>query len=46
MDVKQPISEPHGANRQQQAIVKTPAKRSAYHIPSVIVVFAVLVSKV
>jgi hypothetical protein len=31
---KRPSSEPHGATR-QQAIAKTPAKRSAYQIPSV-----------
>jgi hypothetical protein len=42
---KHPSSEHHGATR-QQAIVKTTAKWSAYHIPSVIVVFVVLVSKV
>jgi hypothetical protein len=35
-------NEPHGATR-QQAIAKTPNKRSAYRIPSVIVVFVVLV---
>jgi hypothetical protein len=37
---KQPSSEPHGATR-QQAIANTPA----YQIPSVIVVFVVLVCK-
>jgi uncharacterized membrane protein len=42
---KWPNSKPHGANR-QQAIVKTPAKWSTYQIPSVIVVFVVLVFKV
>jgi hypothetical protein len=42
---KQPSSEPHGATR-QYAIAKTPAKWSAYKIPSVIVVFVVLVCKV
>jgi hypothetical protein len=35
---KRPSSEPYGAPR-QQAIAETPAKWSAYHIPSVIVVF-------
>jgi hypothetical protein len=35
-------SKPHGATR-QQAIWKTPAKWSAYQIPSVIVVFVILV---
>jgi hypothetical protein len=38
-------SKPHEAIR-QQAIEKTPAKWSAYQIPSVTVVFAVLVVKV
>jgi hypothetical protein len=42
---KQPSSEPDGA-ASQQAIAETPAKWSAYQIPSVIVVFAVLVVKV
>jgi hypothetical protein len=37
---KWPSSEPHEA-----AIAKTPAKWFAYHIPSTIVVFAVLVRK-
>jgi hypothetical protein len=32
-------------NTRQQAIVKTPAKRSAYQIPGVIVVFVILVLK-
>jgi hypothetical protein len=36
---KRSSSEPHWATRQQQAIAKTPAKLSAYQIPSVIVVF-------
>jgi hypothetical protein len=40
-----PSSEPHGAIR-QQAIAKTPAKRSAYQIPSISVVFVFLVFKV
>jgi hypothetical protein len=39
---KRPSSEPHGTTRQQE-IAKTPAKWPAYHIPSVIVVFVVLV---
>jgi hypothetical protein len=39
---KRSNSEPHGATR-QQAIAKTPAKWSAYQIPSVIVVFVILV---
>jgi hypothetical protein len=39
---KWPNGKPHGATR-QQAIVKTPAKWSAYQIPSVIVVFVILV---
>jgi hypothetical protein len=38
-------SQPHGAAR-QQATAKTPAKRSAYQILSVIVVFVILVFKV
>jgi hypothetical protein len=38
-------SKPHWATR-QQAIAKTPAKWSAYQIPSVIVVFVILVFKV
>jgi hypothetical protein len=42
---KWPNSEPHWATR-QQAIAKTPAKWSAYQIPSVIVVFVILVFKV
>jgi hypothetical protein len=42
---KRPSSEPHGATRQQWAFAKAPAKWSAYHIPSVIVVFVVLVCK-
>jgi hypothetical protein len=42
---KWPISEPHGATR-QQAIVKAPVKWFAYNIPSAIVVFAALVFKV
>jgi hypothetical protein len=37
---KQPSSEPHGATR-QQAIAKTPAKRSAYQILSLIALFVV-----
>jgi hypothetical protein len=37
---KQPTSEPHGATR-QQATAKTLAKRSAYHIQSLIVLFVV-----
>jgi hypothetical protein len=41
-----PSTEPHGATRQQQAIAKTPTKWSAYQIPSVIVVFVVLVFKI
>jgi hypothetical protein len=43
---QRPSSEPRGATRQQQAIAKTPAKWSTYHIPSVIVVVVVLVYKV
>jgi hypothetical protein len=43
---KQPISELHGTTRQQQAIAKTHAKLSAYQIPSVIVIFVLLVFKV
>jgi hypothetical protein len=43
--LKRPSSERHGATR-QQANAKTPAKWSAYQIPSVIVVFVVLVCKV
>jgi hypothetical protein len=39
---KQPNSEPHGATR-QQAVAKTLAKWTAYQIPSVTVVFVVLV---
>jgi hypothetical protein len=39
-----PSSEPHGAIR-QQAIAETPAKWSAYQIPSVTIVFVVLVCK-
>jgi hypothetical protein len=35
---KRSSSEPHGSAR-QQAIAETPAKWSAHHIPSVIVVF-------
>jgi hypothetical protein len=42
---KRPSSEPLEATR-QQAIAKTNAKWSAYQIPSVIVVFVVLVCKV
>jgi hypothetical protein len=42
---KRSSCEPHGATR-QQAIAKTPAKWSDYQIPSVIVVFVVLVFKV
>jgi hypothetical protein len=38
-------SEPRGAAR-QYAIAKTPVKLSAYQIPSVIVVFLILVFKV
>jgi hypothetical protein len=37
---KQPSSEPHGATR-QQAIAKTHARRSAYRILSLIVLFVV-----
>jgi hypothetical protein len=33
--------EPRGATREQQAIVETPAKWSAYQIPIVVVVFVV-----
>jgi hypothetical protein len=40
---KQPSSEPHWATRQQQAIAEAPSRWSACHIPSVIVVFVVLV---
>jgi hypothetical protein len=43
---KRPSSEPHGATRQQQATTKTPAKWSAYQIPSLIVVSVVLAFKV
>jgi hypothetical protein len=43
---KRTISEPRGTTRQQQAIAKTPAKWSAYQIPSVIVVVVVLLFKV
>jgi hypothetical protein len=39
---KRPSSEPHDATR-QQAIAEIPAKWSAYQIPSVTVVFVVLV---
>jgi hypothetical protein len=42
---KWPNSKPHWATR-HQAIAKTPAKWSAYQIPSVIVVFVILVFKV
>jgi hypothetical protein len=42
---KWPNSEPYGATR-QQAIVKTTAKWSAHQIPSVIVVFVILVFEV
>jgi hypothetical protein len=42
---KWPNSKPHWGTR-QQAIAKTPAKWSAYHIPSVNVVFVILVFKV
>jgi hypothetical protein len=42
---KRPSSEPHGATG-QQAIAKAPTKRLAYLIPSVIVIFVVLVRKV
>jgi hypothetical protein len=42
---KWPNSKPQRAIR-QQAIAKTPAKWSAYQIPSVIVVFVILVFKV
>jgi hypothetical protein len=38
---KRPSTEPHGATRQQQAIAKTTAKRSANQIPSVIVVYVI-----
>jgi hypothetical protein len=38
------FTKPHGATR-QQAIAKTTAKWSAYQIPSVIVVFVILVLK-
>jgi hypothetical protein len=40
--LRRPSSEPHGATR-QQAIAETPAKWSAYQIPTVIVVFVVLI---
>jgi hypothetical protein len=40
-----PNSKPHFATR-QQAIVKTPAKWAAYPIPTVRVVFVILVFKV
>jgi hypothetical protein len=40
------LSSAHGATRQQQAIAKIFAKLSAYRVPSVIVVFVVLVFKV
>jgi hypothetical protein len=43
--LKWPNSKPHWATR-QQAIAKTPAKWSAYQIPSVIVVFVILAFKV
>jgi hypothetical protein len=39
------VNKPYGVTRQQQVIAKTPAKWSAYQIPSVIVVFVVLVLK-
>jgi hypothetical protein len=39
---KQPSTEPHGATK-QQVIAKPPAKWSAYQIPSVIVIFVVIV---
>jgi hypothetical protein len=42
---KWPNSKPHWATR-QRAIAKTPAKWSTYQIPSVIVVFVVLIFKV
>jgi hypothetical protein len=42
---KWPSSEPHGANRQWQAIAETSATWSASQIPSAIVVFVVLVCK-
>jgi hypothetical protein len=42
---KWPNRKPHWATR-QQAIAKTPAKRSAYQITSVTVVFVILVFKV
>jgi hypothetical protein len=42
---KRPSSEPHGATR-KRGIAKTPAKWSVYQIPSVIVVFVILVLKV
>jgi hypothetical protein len=38
-------SDSHEATRQQQAIAKTPAKRSAYRIPNVTVVFVVPICK-
>jgi hypothetical protein len=40
-----PNSKPHGSTR-QQAIAKTPAKWSAYQIPSVTVVSVILMFKV
>jgi hypothetical protein len=40
---KRPNSEPHGAIRQQAIAKKTSAKWSEYQIPSVIVVFVILV---
>jgi hypothetical protein len=42
---KWPNSKPHWANR-QQAIAKTPAKWSAYQIPSIVVIFAILIFKI
>jgi hypothetical protein len=41
-----PNSKPRWGTRQEQAIAKTPAKWSSYKIPSVIIVFVILVSKV
>jgi hypothetical protein len=38
--LKRPSSEPHGATR-QQATAETPAKRSAYQILSVTVLFVI-----
>jgi hypothetical protein len=43
---KQMSSEPYGATPQNQAIAKTPAKRSAYKILSVTVLFVVITLKV